>query len=151
MFKKTNTIKRYFVKKDGIVNEVTKEEYEKFKLKLEELNKFYLCPNCKECTCEKIFYRNIYRSNEVVTAAYTASYNTYKNDENNQERKKKEVLEFVVYDCDRLQLYSHLVLDENGMIQENVKLLEEKNEAKKMEKLRYRANLLDSLRNNMRK
>ena len=117
MFKKeTKLVKRYYIKKDGVVTEVTAEKYNLFKEKLKMLKKQYLCPNCKECLCEKIRYSDINKCEEVNVATYKLVNNKYIDPKTGKQMYRYEVDEFIVFDCNKFNLYSHLVQEQDGTI-----------------------------------
>lgn len=153
---------RYFIKKDGIITEVTEEKYNLFKKKLEMLNKQYLCPNCKETMCEKIRYSDINRCEEVNTAVYELIDGKYIDKNTGKEKKKHEVEEFIVFDCNKLDLYSHLVKEKNGTIRsktetekkadKKTKMNEKQNTSTKenIKKLPTNKEILESVRNKVK-
>ena len=102
----SNEIKRkqkYYVKKDGIVSEISKEEYNQINKDLRKENKKYLCPNCRVCTCEKIRYSDINICEEVNLATFKKTY---------KKIDDKQVLEkdFKVYDCNKFEMFRELVV-----------------------------------------
>lgn len=145
--------KKYYIKKNGIVNEVTEDEYKIFKEQMEKLKKFYLCPHCKVCTCDKIKYSDIKVCEEVNDAAYELLKGVYKNKLNGKNTKKTEVEEFEVYDCDKFELYSNLVIEDNIV---RAKTQEEKNDEELNQgqslknKLEENKKILEDLRNKVK-
>lgn len=94
---------KYYVKKDGIVSEINREEYNQVNKELMKENKKYLCPNCRVCTCEKIRYSDINTCEEVILATFKKTY---------RKVDDRQVLEkdFKVYDCNKFEMFRELVI-----------------------------------------
>ena len=141
---------KYYIKKDGVLNEVNKEEYILFKEKMEKLNKFYLCPHCKVCTCEKIRYSDINVCEEVNTSVYKLLEGIYKNPTNGKHFKKTEVDEFEVYDCDKFELYSNLAINKDGKVDYKKTIERENKEESNKSKSLTNKEILQNVRNRVK-
>lgn len=93
----------YYIKKDGVVSEVNKKEFDKVKKDLRKENKKYICPNCRVCTCEKIRYTDINICEGVNLATFEKTSGKV-NDQHILER------DFKVYDCDHFEMFKELAI-----------------------------------------
>lgn len=114
---KSKSNRYYYIKKDGNVKKVNKEEFDEFVKSLINDNKTYLCPNCSVCDCEKIRYTNIYECEEVNIGTYERRTRQY--------TKEGKILKsidetFRVYDCDRFKLFKEIALANNNSLKDQI-------------------------------
>lgn len=95
--------RNYYIKKNGIVEEVSKEEYDSNKSGPDS----YLCSKCSVCSCNKIVTSNIYICPEVIDAYMCLIKREILI--NNKRKKVSEVDEFIVTKCTEYKMYKDLL------------------------------------------
>lgn len=98
----------YYVKYNGKVLNVTKDEYIAFRKKLKEQGICEICISCNNKECDKQLHMNINKSEGVNIATYIINEDVIIH-KNGEETKRHFVLNFDVFNCD---LYKNYINDE---------------------------------------
>lgn len=112
---------KYYLKKNGKVNIITKEEYEEFINKMKSEGKKYQCSDCKICDCEKIKYTNIYNCEEVELAIFVRKKYQFIG-----ENMVKNTIDntFTVFECNRFEPFREIILKEQNNTKDQILELE---------------------------
>lgn len=107
----------YYLKRNGKVKKLTKEEYEQLKKELKKEGKKYICPNCNVCDCEKIKYTDITRCKEVDYGLYIKKVYEFSADIRVEHTIDEK---FEVYDCERFHPFKEAIIHSENVIRNEI-------------------------------